>query len=74
MERTTELTPRQLRERRLALGWSPTQLAGVVGVSPRSVESWEAGESEIPNSRSVHLLLRGFERYQQRIPIARREK
>ena len=57
------MTPRELRARRIALGWTPGDLAGVLGVNVDNVSKWEAGASEIENGRKVDLLLRSFERH-----------
>lgn len=61
------MTPRELRDRRLALGWSHNEMAGVLGVPPAKVADWETGSGEVPEGRTLNLLLRGFERYQGRI-------
>jgi len=42
-------------------------MAGVLGVPPAKVADWETGSGEVPEGRTLNLLLRGFERYQGRI-------
>lgn len=68
------MTPRELRDRRLALGWNHNQLAGVLGVTPAKVADWESGTGEVPEGRTLNLLLRGFERYSGRLKEEKRDR
>lgn len=48
------MTPQSIQNARLARGWTVADLAGRVGVSPRTVEGWEQGR---PISATAKLVL-----------------
>ena len=52
------LTPKELRQRRLALGWSAAQLAAKVGVSAKTVSEWERGSMPIGTPQALEQILR----------------
>lgn len=56
-----ELTPAELRARRLALGLSQPQLAKQLGVSTNTVWRWESGEMRIAAPRMLALALERLE-------------
>lgn len=56
-----ELTPAELRARRLALGFSQPQLAKRLGVSTNTVWRWERGVMEIAAPRMLALALERLE-------------
>jgi transcriptional regulator with XRE-family HTH domain len=41
------LTPKELRTRRLLLGWTKEQLAAKLAVSVEQVSAWESGDASI---------------------------
>lgn len=43
------MTPEQLKQRREALSLSRARLSELLGVSPKTVETWEYGTRPIPN-------------------------
>jgi transcriptional regulator with XRE-family HTH domain len=55
------VTPAELRERRVALGLSQTELAELLGVTQNTVSRWEVGAHAIP----LYLVL-ALERIEQR--------
>jgi transcriptional regulator with XRE-family HTH domain len=66
------MTPKELRSRRLALGWSREQLAANVGASLGAVAGWETGDRPIDSARAVDQLLRQFESSRVMLQIKRR--
>lgn len=52
------LTPRELRQRRLALGWSTAELGAKVGVSAKTVSEWERGSVPIGTPQALEQILR----------------
>ena len=54
------MTPDDFRAWRAALGWSQTQAAAELRVTPLTVKRWEAGTSPIPGpiTRLMELLRR----------------
>ncbi|HVT05592.1 MAG TPA: helix-turn-helix domain-containing protein [Thermoanaerobaculia bacterium] len=67
------MTPRELRNRRLALGWSHNEMAGVLGVPATKIADWESSNGEVPGGRTLNLLLRGFERYHGRVELKKND-
>lgn len=51
------ISPRQLRERRLALGWSIDQLASKVGVSGSLLAEWERGVAPVSTPAALEQIL-----------------
>jgi transcriptional regulator with XRE-family HTH domain len=51
------MQPKELRSRRLAVGWTPAQLAAAVSVTPADVRAWEAGERPIDSPRLLEQVL-----------------
>jgi transcriptional regulator with XRE-family HTH domain len=51
------MQPKELRSRRLALGWTHAQLAAALGVRPEDVRAWEEGERSIDSPRLVDQVL-----------------
>ncbi len=49
------MTPAKFRELREELGWTQSALASALGVTPRAVRYYEAGQRTVP--RPVALLL-----------------
>lgn len=53
----SRLQPKELRSRRLAVGWTSAQLAAAVGVTPEDVRAWEAAERPIESPRLLDRVL-----------------
>jgi transcriptional regulator with XRE-family HTH domain len=51
------MQPKELRSRRLALGWPASRLAAALGVRSEDVYAWEAGERPIDSPRAVDQIL-----------------
>lgn len=51
------MTSKELRERRIALGWSRQQLAIRIGVSPSQVSDWEEGAAPITCPAALSQIL-----------------
>lgn len=51
------ISPRQLRERRLALGWSVDQLASKIGVSSTLLSEWERGSAPVSAPAALDQIL-----------------
>lgn len=43
------MTPKQLKEKRESLGLSRARLSELLGVSPKTIETWEYETTPIPN-------------------------
>jgi transcriptional regulator with XRE-family HTH domain len=50
-------TPEAIRQQRESRGWTQPELAEALGVSPRSISSWEAGTARPRNITSLNRLL-----------------
>lgn len=56
------MTGNELKDERERLGYSQVDFAIAIGYSPSTVARWEQmKEEEIPNSRTVELLIKGLE-------------
>jgi transcriptional regulator with XRE-family HTH domain len=51
------MQPKELRSRRLALGWPISRVAAAVGVRIEDVEAWEAGERPIESPLALEQIL-----------------
>jgi transcriptional regulator with XRE-family HTH domain len=54
-----------IKEQRERIGWTQSQLAEYMGVSERTIQNWEAGET-MPSAaqlNTINELARRFERY-----------
>jgi transcriptional regulator with XRE-family HTH domain len=51
------MQPKELRSRRLAMGWTPAQLAAAVGVTSEDVRAWDAEEQPIHSPRLLEQVL-----------------
>lgn len=54
-----------IKQQRESIGWTQAQLAEHLGVSPRTIQNWEAGET-MPSAaqlNTINELARRFERY-----------
>jgi DNA-binding transcriptional regulator YiaG len=60
------MSPQQFRQALRQLGMSQVQAAKRLGVNPRTVRRWVAGDSRIPESVSLVLQLWGRERRRRR--------
>jgi CheY-like chemotaxis protein len=56
-----KVTPNELRQRRLAMGWSVDELASKIGVSGRLLADWERGASPITTPAALEQVLRQAE-------------
>jgi DNA-binding transcriptional regulator YiaG len=50
---TREMTPKELRTRRLAAGWSKQQLASKLGVAVEMIDAWEQGDQAIETAKAI---------------------
>jgi predicted transcriptional regulator len=56
------MTPKELRQRRLSLGWSISDVAKRVGVPDAVVAQWEDGTAPISTPSAVEQILGELER------------
>ena len=47
------LTPKELRTRRLAVGWTKEEFAAKLAVSVEQVSAWEAGDMPIDDTDAI---------------------
>jgi transcriptional regulator with XRE-family HTH domain len=58
------MSPQQFRHALRQLGWNQVQAAKRLGVNPRTVRRWVAGDSRIPES--VRIVLQLWQRARRR--------
>ena len=56
------MQPKELRSRRIAVGWSPAKLAAALGVRADDIHAWETGERPIEAPKALDQVLRGAAR------------
>lgn len=67
------MTPRELRCRRLALGWSVEQLAVNAGVSSSRIQEWEQGLTLITRPVVLDQIFRDYAKA-VKLPIRRLDR